>query len=196
MNGITDTKNTIIETAAELIHSNGFRSTSINEIIDKIGVSKGAFFHYFKDKNELGNAIIEYWHKELYMKWVKPLEDSSDPLSDLYNVPYRIYSEYTIEDIAKGCPLANLATELSPVNESFRLQIMRIYDMLEKGVSDAIMRGQDMGQISRDLDPVKLARFYEDLMAGSRSVSKNTLNKSRLLETLEIFKTLLDNKSQ
>ena len=110
----------------------------------------------------------------------------------IYEVPHRVYSEYTIEDIAKGCPLANLAMELSPIDDDFRERIQGIYDMLEKGVSDAIIRGQDKGVVSPDVDPLLLARFYEDLMAGTRSVSKNTLNRDRILGTLGLFRGLLE----
>lgn len=186
------TRKAIVETAVDLIHVNGFRTTSVNEIIDQIGMTKGAFFHHFKSKKELGFAIIDYWHNILYEKWVKPMEDSADPLTDLYELPYSIYSDYTLEDIAKGCPLANLSTELSPIDDDFRERIQAIYEMMEKGASDAIIRGQINGTVSNEADPVLLARFYEDLMAGTRSVSKNTLDTGRMMGTLEVFRELLE----
>lgn len=186
------TKALIVEAAADLIQINGFRATSVNEIVDHVGMTKGAFFHHFKNKKELGYAIIDYWRDTLHAKWVKPLEGSTDPLTALYSVPHEVYSGYTIEDIAKGCPLANLATELSPIDDDFRERIQAIYDMLEKGVSGAIIRGQDEGTVSLDADPVLLARFYEDLMAGTRSVSKNTLDRGRMIGTLELFRQMLE----
>lgn len=186
------TRAAIVEAASDLIHVNGFRTTSVNEIIDQIGMTKGAFFHHFKNKKQLGFAIIDHWKDVLYEKWVKPLEDTDDPLTTLYELPYSIYSKYTLEEIAKGCPLANLATELSPIDDDFREQIQEIYEMMEKGVSDSLIKGQNNGVVSEDADPVLLARFYEDLMAGTRSVSKNTLDTGRMLGTLEIFKELLE----
>ncbi len=186
------TKAVIVEAAADLIQINGFRATSINEIVDHVGMTKGAFFHHFKNKKELGYAIIDYWRDTLHAKWVKPLEGSTDPLTDLHGVPHEVYSGYTIEDIAKGCPLANLATELSPIDDDFRERIQAIYEMLEKGVSDTIIRGQDEGTVSLDADSVLLARFYEDLMAGTRSVSKNTLDRDRMIGTLELFRQMLE----
>jgi AcrR family transcriptional regulator len=186
------TKTAIIETAADIIHINGFRSTSINEIIDQLNLTKGAFFHHFKNKKELGLAIIEYWHKILKERWVEPLETFEDPLTSLYNVPYGIYSKYSIEDLAKGCPLANLATELSSIDDDYREKILETYIMLEKGVAVAVTRGQELGIVDPEVDPIKLARFYEDLMAGTRSVAKNTLDKGRLLGTLELFNDYLE----
>jgi len=186
------TKAAIVEAAADLIQINGFRATSVNEIVDHVGMTKGAFFHHFKNKKELGYAIIDYWRDTLHAKWVKPLEGSTDPLTDLHSVPHEVYSGYTIEDIAKGCPLANLATELSPIDDDFRERIQAIYEMLEKGVSGAIIRGQDEGTVSLDANPVLLARFYEDLMAGTRSVSKNTLDRGRMIGTLELFRQMLE----
>ncbi len=188
------TRKAIVEAAANLIHKNGFMNTSLDEIIGQIGLTKGAFFHHFGNKKELGFAILDYWKQNLYEKWVLPLESSDDPLRDLYEVPRRIYEEYSIDDVAKGCPLANLATELSPLDEDLRLGVLEIYRMLEEGVASALRRGQKLGSVRGDVDVVLLARFYEDLMAGSRSVAKNTLDKGRILGTLELFKGYLESQ--
>jgi len=187
-----NTKQVIIEKAAELIHTKGFRETSINDIINSLGLTKGAFFYYFSNKKELGYAIIEYWRVTLYDRWVKPLESSQDALTDLYALPYRIYSGFSSEDIAMGCPLANLATELSPVDDDFKERILGIYNMMEKSAADAVRRGKEEGKIRADVDEIGLARFYVDLNAGLRSVAKNTCDKERLLGSLELFRNYLD----
>ena len=189
---VQNTKQIIIEKAAELIHTKGFRETSINDIINSLGLTKGAFFYYFANKKELGYAIIEYWRVTLYDRWVKPLESSQDALTDLYALPHRIYSGFSSEDIAMGCPLANLATELSPVDEDFKERILGIYNMMEKGAADAIRRGKEDGKIRADVDEVRLARLYVDLNAGLRSVAKNTCDKERLLGSLELFRDYLE----
>ena len=187
-----NTRQIIIEKAAELIHTKGFRETSINDIINSLGLTKGAFFYHFANKKELGYAIIEYWRVALHDKWVKPLESSRDALTDLYALPYRIYSGFSSEDIARGCPLANLATELSPVDDDFKERILGIYNMMEKGAADAIRRGKAEGKIRADVDEVGLARLYVDLNAGLRSVAKNTCDKDRLLGSLELFRDYLE----
>ena len=76
--------------------------------------------------------------------------------------------------------------------DDFRERIQAIYLMMEKGISDAIIKGQENGNISSNADPLLLARFYEDLMAGTRSVSKNTLDMNRIIGTLQVFKELLE----
>jgi AcrR family transcriptional regulator len=187
-----DTRQAIIETAAELIHTKGFRETSINDIINSLGLTKGAFFYYFSNKKELGYAIIEYWRVKLHDRWVKPLEASQDALTDLYSLPHRIYSEFSTEDIAMGCPLANLATELSPVDDDFKARILGIYNMMENGAADAIRRGKLAGKIRADVDEMRLARLYVDLNAGLRSVAKNTCDKDRLLGSLDLFRDYLE----
>jgi AcrR family transcriptional regulator len=187
-----NTKQIIIEKAAELIHTKGFRETSINDIIHSLGLTKGAFFYYFANKKELGYAIIEFWRVALYDRWVKPLELSRDALTDLYALPHRIYSGFSSEDIAMGCPLANLATELSPVDDDFKERILGIYNMMEKGAADAIRRGKEEGKIRANVDEIGLARLYVDLNAGLRSVAKNTCDKERLLGSLELFRDYLE----
>ena len=68
----------------EEIHMHGFQGASINQIVEKAGVTKGALFHHFKGKTELGYAVIDevisQWIDDY---WVKPLSNSLDPIKDL-----------------------------------------------------------------------------------------------------------------
>jgi AcrR family transcriptional regulator len=186
------TKAAIVEAAAQLVHRNGFRDTSLDDIISSIGLTKGAFFHHFSSKKELGTAIIEHWRKKLYEEWIKPLESSKDPLTDLYTIPKKIYEKYTMKDIANGCPLANLATEMSPIDDDMRLSVLEIYKMLEEGIENALKKGQQTGRVKADVDIAHFARFYIDVWAGTRSVSKNTLDGKRINDTMSLLRDYME----
>jgi TetR/AcrR family transcriptional repressor of nem operon len=56
-----DTRNALMEAAFGLVRRQGLAATSVDEICAAAGVSKGAFFHHFKSKDELAAAAAYHW---------------------------------------------------------------------------------------------------------------------------------------
>ena len=55
-----DTRHRILETAAEEFAARGFEGSSLNRLIDRVGISKGSFYYYFDDKADLFNTVVDY----------------------------------------------------------------------------------------------------------------------------------------
>jgi AcrR family transcriptional regulator len=55
-----DTRNRILETAAEEFATRGFEGTSLNQLIDRLGISKGSFYYYFDDKADLFTTVVDH----------------------------------------------------------------------------------------------------------------------------------------
>lgn len=81
------TKEKIVDAARSLILDYGFAGTTIDDIIEQAGVSKGAFFHYFPNKNELGYILVQQYAEgdaeHLNQNLKKAEELSDDPLQQL-----------------------------------------------------------------------------------------------------------------
>jgi TetR/AcrR family transcriptional repressor of nem operon len=109
------TKNKILAESKELVFEKGFAGTSIDQILDRTGITKGAFFYHFKTKSALAKALIEEFaqddmgHMEAALKKTEdlkgdPLErllqfvqEFIDLMSDLSSPPSCLYASYTYE---------------------------------------------------------------------------------------------------
>jgi AcrR family transcriptional regulator len=81
------TREKLLLSAFEQIHRHGFQAVSLDEILKDTGVTKGALYHHFPNKNALGYAVIdEVISPSLENFWVKPVVDALDPLSALQAV--------------------------------------------------------------------------------------------------------------
>lgn len=60
----TPTRNKILAESKQLVFENGFSGTSIDSILERTGITKGAFFYHFKTKNALAQALIEEFARE------------------------------------------------------------------------------------------------------------------------------------
>jgi TetR/AcrR family transcriptional regulator, transcriptional repressor for nem operon len=76
-----DTKLKLLDAALSVIRTKGYSATTVDELCATAGVTKGAFFHHFKSKDELGVAAAEHWSETTGALFAKaPYHDHSDPL--------------------------------------------------------------------------------------------------------------------
>jgi hypothetical protein len=77
------------------------------------------------------------------------------------------------EDIRAGCPLLNLAQEMSPLDEQFRKRLERIFLGWQEGVATLLRKGQSQGTVRRDLNADEAASFLVAMVEGYATLAKN-----------------------
>jgi len=176
------TRQKILEAALHEIHRNGFQATSLSNILAKTGLTKGALYHHFPNKLALGYVLVEELLKEMVSEnWLRPLETCEDPIQCLQEIFKTLSKQMKPEDILHGCPINNLALEMSPMDQGFRQRINEIYDLWRKGIADAFLRGQVNGKVSKKISPLNAATFIVASLAGTRSIAKNFQSQEVLL---------------
>ena len=168
------TRQKILTAAFEEIHRNGFRSASLDQILKKTGLTKGAFYHHFPNKNALGYAVVDEVIRQLVLdEWVLPLEGSDDPLEALRARFESIPHENVDIACTIGCPLNNLAQEMSPIDETFREKLEAVYGLWKQKITEAFLRGQGAGTVRSDIDPHQCAAFIIASIEGALGMCKN-----------------------
>jgi AcrR family transcriptional regulator len=147
-------------------------------------VTKGALYHHFPDKASLGYAVVDdVIRGHLLARWLGPLEESADdPLAALQQA-FRLRAE-KIEphEVELGCPLNNLAQEMSPLDEEFRARIDAVFDQWREGFAYAIERAKALGSVRNDVDSLQVASFLVAAAEGSFGQAKNA-------RSLEMFRS-------
>jgi len=191
------TRQKILEAAYHEIHRQGFQAASLNSILTRSGVTKGALYHYFSNKQALGYSVLEELIKGFVLQfWLSPLDESSDPIEDLKRLINEAGKSLSDEDILLGCPLNNLCLEMSPIDDGFRQRVNHIYELWQAGFARALRAGQAKGTVTLTIDAMDCATFIVASLAGCRSLAKNAQsgdilsacgrNLIRYLDTLRI----------
>ncbi len=92
-------KKEIMDTARALFFQNGYTNTSVNFIIETIGISKGTFYYYFKSKEDLLDNIVEKFTNEIISKLEPVVNDNSLDAITKLNEFYRQAGMYKVENI-------------------------------------------------------------------------------------------------
>jgi len=166
------TRKRLLQAAFREVHRSGFQSAGIDAILDATNVTKGALYHHFDSKEALGYAVVdEIVAKIVRDGWLRPLLGSGRPIDILIGIVRR--TSVRPEDIRTGCPLLNLATEMSPVDEQFRKRLERIFLAWQEGVAALLRRGQSEGTVRGDLNAEESASFLVAMVEGYASLAKN-----------------------
>jgi len=178
----SETRQRILQAAFEEIHTHGFQAASLNKILASTDVTKGALYHYFANKLELGYAVVdELLAVEIQNKWVDPLLEADDPLTALKEIIMQC-GEITKEDIQCGCPLNNLAQEMAPVDEGFRSRVEAIYQLWRQGTAKALEHGKTTGAVKKDVDVNSVATMLVASLEGCMGLAKNAQSKKVLFQ--------------
>ena len=168
------TRERLLQAGFREVHRSGFQSASIDTILAATNVTKGALYYHFESKEDLGHAIVEEIVAKLPRdRWLLPLQRSKDkdPINALIGIVRAIPSRP--EDVKGGCPLVNLAQEMSQLDEQFRKRLETIFRAWQEGIATALRRGQSQGTVRRDLVASETAGFLIAMVEGYQVLAKN-----------------------
>lgn len=175
------TRDKILFAAFTEAHLNGFQSASIQNIIDAAGVTKGALYHYFSSKDEIGLALLdEIFSQYIEATFISPLKNTDDPITALTGHLRETGSKMSDQDVALGCPLDHFSQEMAPINAEFQLRINTLHQAKSAALIAALQRGQQAGNVTKDVSAESIAMMISATMQGCMAMAKS----ARSLETL------------
>ncbi len=183
-----ETRRKLMEAAMEEIHRNGYRASGLDTILKRAGVTKGALYHHFANKDELGLAVIEELVADMIItRWETSVTQAENPLMGL--IAYLRGFEVTEEELTQGCPLNNLANEMSPVDETFRMALNSLVNRLRALFADGLTRAQQQGQMRADVAIAPVVSLVVCTLEGAATVGKSAQDMTMARQA---FDTLAD----
>jgi TetR/AcrR family transcriptional regulator, transcriptional repressor for nem operon len=154
------TRNEILGAAFLEVYSHGFQGTSVDDIVAKTSLTKGAFYHHFPTKLDLGYAIVEDVLKPMIIqRWIAPLEQYENPVEGIVRQMDLLIGKADPADLRTGCPVNNLVQEMSPIDRGFSRRLRGALNLWIDGIEVHIRRGQENGFIDRGVDAREVAHF-------------------------------------
>jgi len=172
-----DTKADLIRSGLEQLTENGFASSGVDQILKKVGVPKGSFYHYFASKEAFGQAVIEnYAHYFANKLDVFLLDESYSPLTRISNFVEDAKMGMTRYQFKQGCLVGNLGQEIELLPESFRPQLIDIFLSWQLRIANCLKAAQSSGEISNTANCEQLAEYFWIGWEGAVSRAKLVQN--------------------
>lgn len=188
-----DTRQHILDVGYELIVNRGFTSVGLSELLKKAAVPKGSFYHYFKSKEQFGEAMIQ----DYFTKYFECLNArfTNTELSGYQRLMSYFEEMVKVEDDvcnANKCLLVKLSAEVSDLSESMRLALRQGADKTIQAIADCIDIGIQDGSIPNG-DSALLARQIYYLWNGASLLNKLYQDQAALTQSLTYTQHLLQN---
>jgi AcrR family transcriptional regulator len=154
------TRSHILDIAFWEVYTRGFQGVSIDDIVKKTGMTKGAFYHHFPNKLSLGYALVEEVIQPMILdRWIKPLTAYKNPLQGILKQFQKHIGEASLESLQYGCPLNNLVQEMAPIDSGFKERLQTALNLWIEEIEKQLVRGQENGYLKEDFKPRQLAHF-------------------------------------
>lgn len=176
-----DTKAELIRSGLEQLTESGFASSGIDQILKKVKVPKGSFYHYFASKEAFGQAVIESYANYFAHKLdVFLLDESYTPLTRLSNFVENAKIGMAKHQFKRGCLVGNLGQEIELLPESFRQQLIDIFNNWQLRLTRCFEAAQQHNEISTMADCELLAEIFWVSWEGAVSRAKLVQNNKPL----------------
>jgi TetR/AcrR family transcriptional repressor of nem operon len=156
-----DTRTALIRCGTEMCTEHGFEVTRIDEVLKRVGVPKGSFYHFFHTKRDFGEAVIDNYAQYFQRKLDRLLHDESrkplQRLADFVDEAVRGMSRFQFQ---RGCLVGNLGQELGGLDDSFRCQLEAVLLKWQETTSECLRDAIAVGELAPDTDVEQLSAFF------------------------------------
>ena len=182
--GYEDTRDALIRCGMELLTEQGFGNTGLDQILKKVNVPKGSFYHYFENKEAFAYVVLESYNEYFIHKLDKYLLHNDSPALERL--------QYFMQDATggverfkfkRGCLVGNLAQEFGCSHELFKQKLEVVLGEWKLRIKNCLELAQKEGSLSSSADCQKLAEFFWIGWEGAVMHSKLNQNK----QAMELF---------
>ncbi len=174
-----------LQKAMRAFWARGYEATSIQDLVDCMGINRGSLYDTFGDKHQLFLAALDQYTDSSLTRGLALREDGSAILilkDYLYSFMYR-----TLGDPEKrGCFVTNTTVERSSYDEQCAKKLREYYDSVETDLTFLIERGQVSGEIKNRRPAAELASFFVGVMQGIRGLGKVRPEETALRPMVEV----------
>jgi TetR/AcrR family transcriptional repressor of nem operon len=170
------TREGILEAASRLMRVHGYNHTSLDDVLRESGVGKGNFYYYFKSKEDLGYAILDQIIDSFLERTLEPCfsDGEGHALAQIRCFLDRVLEAQRASNCVGGCPLGNLAAELSDVHEGFRARLTTVFAAWRERLTLALKSAQSRGAVDAACRPEAVADFLVASLEGAILLTKLT----------------------
>lgn len=162
-----ETRLYILQKVAPVFNKHGFMGTSMKAITDAVGLTKGAIYGNFKDKEELAIEAFNYNIRMIMSQVAARIQAEKSPLNQLFAITnfYRNYLGFM--DSNGGCPILNIGVDSNNRNERLLARVNYVIRKLEQSMADIILRGIQVGEMKVDVDAEKYSKRLFTMIQGA-----------------------------
>ncbi len=184
----------IIEIVAPIFNKNGYAGTSLSDITKATGLTKGAIYGNFKNKEELAVAAFDTTVKKMLRRISDHQATTSSPLKKLFLITdfYRNYYDFSQE--LGGCPVLNMGVDAKHQNPLLFERVKYTISKIKGNLIKILEAGQQLKEINHKIDSQLYAKRIYTMVIGAIFMTHTMEDNSYLIHTMDQIDTMINNE--
>ena len=188
------TKQLIIEKAAPVFNKKGYTGTTLSDLTKSTGLTKGALYGHFKNKDELAIASFDFNINRILSGLKLKISQKENPVEKLLSFPQYFLDIYGKVVQRGGCPIMNTAIDTDDTHEELNKRVKIIIINLKNNLISIIEEGQKQNLIGMNINPARYASLFLSLFEGGLLLSKTTGDKEYFYNNMNYLIDIIQNK--
>ncbi|MBL3646412.1 TetR/AcrR family transcriptional regulator [Bacillus vallismortis] len=180
----------VLRKAMELFWEQGYEKTSMQDLVNHMGIHRRSIYDTFGDKRSLFLASLNHY-EELIVNEMESIISSTSSIKQAIRDVF-IFVLNSMEQYPKGCLSVNAAIELSLLDKEIGRIVTKMFNRTEDMFNNLIKRGQTSGEISKEIDSDNISRFLHNNLVGIRVLIKTNYSKKELEGIITLALSVLD----
>lgn len=176
--------------AMDVFWEKGYKATSIQDLVDHMGIKRGSIYNTFGDKHSLFIAAVEYYGEEITARTIKVLESNGSPVENI-----RTFFDTIVNTPAdrktRGCLISNTVVELAPHDEQVAQTVKRILEKIQTAFLNCLNRAVEVGELPKDTNTKVLSHFLATSTHGLIVTGKSSLDPKEVKEVVDVILSTL-----
>lgn len=181
----------VLDRALETFWCQGYEATSVQDLVDTMGISRASLYNAFGSKHDLFMEVLKHYEAQRVDRTIEMLREGSSARRAIRDVFEHAIDEALTAD-RRGCLITNTATEMCARDAECAEQVQRNFARVERAFETALQRGQASGELSFSRDVTALARFFTNTLQGIRVMAKTRLDRVALEDVVQVAMQVLD----
>lgn len=181
-----------LQKAMEIFWRRGYEATSIQDLVEHMGINRQSIYDTFGDKHALYLAALDRYREQSAAQFVELLEGPGSLKKSLRRLFDSVIDEATTDESRRGCFMANATMELAAGCTETATRAETNLQHVERAFEGALKRAQGAGEIASGRSPRSLARFLFNNLVGLRVMAKTTRDRRVLEDIMRVTLSVLD----
>lgn len=170
----------------------GYEATSMQNLVESMGINRGSLYDTFGDKRSLFLNAIAYYEQTVMKQMLASLKKENSSKQAIINLFQDLVQRMTEHDRCYGCLITNTAIELCPHDEETQSQIDINFRNVANAFKQALSKAQAQGEIKGDRDINSIAQYLTSSLQGLQVIAKVNRDRGTLNNIVNIILSVLD----
>lgn len=180
-----DTSSYIIRTVAPVFNKKGYSGTSLSDLTVATGLTKGAIYGNFTNKEQLAVEAFKFNVREILKELSSGINKSNRAIDKLYAITNFYRGYYDSTKSTGGCPILNVGNDTKHTNPTLFRMVKHTAKKLEESIGNIILEGVNNNEFRKETDISKLAKNIYSMIEGSVFMSVTHDDRSYILNMID-----------